>query len=49
MLGQPVPIGCVGISKTCGKVLEVDVERAWKEMGLDAGWSNEVSLEVFVH
>ena len=31
------------------RVLEVDVERAWKEMGLDSGWSNEVSLEVFVH
>jgi len=49
MFGRPVPISCVGVSKTCGKVLEVDVERAWKEMGLDAGWSNEVSLEVFVH
>jgi hypothetical protein len=49
MFGRPVPIGCVGVSKTCGKVLEVDVERAWKEMGLESGWSNEVSLEVFVH
>jgi hypothetical protein len=49
MYGSPVPLGCVGVSKTCGKVLEVDVGRAWKEMGLDSGWSNEVSLEVFVH
>lgn len=29
--------------------MEVDVERAWKEMGEKAGWSNEVSLEIFVH
>jgi hypothetical protein len=43
--GRAVPRGCVGV---CGRVLEVDVERAWREMGEEAGWSNEVSLEVFV-
>jgi hypothetical protein len=47
--GKPIPVGCVKINEVCGKVLEVDVERAWKEMGEEAGWSNEVSLEVFVH
>lgn len=47
--GKPVPVGCVTVNETCGKVLEVDVERAWKEMGEEAGWSNEVSVEVFVH
>jgi hypothetical protein len=47
--GKPIPVGCVKVNKVCGKVLEVDVERAWKEMGEEAGWSNEVSLEVFVH
>lgn len=46
--GKPVPVGCVGVNGVCGKVLEVDVERAWREMGEEAGWSNEVSLEVFV-
>lgn len=47
--GKPVPLGCVKVNDQCGKVLEVDVERAWKEMGEEAGWSNEVSVEVFVH
>jgi hypothetical protein len=47
--GKPIPVGCVKVNEVCGKVLEVDVERAWKEMGEEAGWSNEVSLEVFVH
>lgn len=47
--GRSVPVGCVRVNGVCGKVLEVDVERAWKEMGEEAGWSNEVSLEVFVH
>lgn len=30
-------------------VLEIDVLAAWKEMKLDAGWSNEVTVEVFIH
>ena len=47
--GRPVPIECVKVNDACGKVLEVDVERAWKEMGEKAGWSNEVSVEVLVH
>lgn len=46
--GKPIPRHCVGRSKECDKVLEVDLERAWEEMGEDSGWSNEVSLEVFI-
>ena len=51
MLGKPMPKHCVKKSEEVGvgKVLEVDVERAWRESGEDAGWSNEVSLEVFVY
>ena len=30
------------------KVLEIDVEGAWREMGLEAGWGNELEVEVFV-
>lgn len=30
-----------------GRVIEVDVLGAWDEMGLDAGWSNELSVDVF--
>jgi hypothetical protein len=46
ILGNPIPLACVGAK---GKVLEIDVERAWKESGEDPGWSNEVTLEVFVN
>lgn len=55
ILGKPIPIACVRKSdkvkggKDGSGVLEIDVEKAWKEMKLEPGWSNEVSLEVFVH
>ncbi|TDZ40290.1 putative galactinol--sucrose galactosyltransferase 6 [Colletotrichum spinosum] len=39
-----IPKEACAISKTCENVLEIDVERAWKEMGLHPGWSNEVEL-----
>jgi len=29
-------------------VLEIDIETAWKEMGLDSGWSNEINVDVFI-
>ena len=28
--------------------LEIDVQGAWKDLELDAGWSNEVRVEVFI-
>lgn len=43
--GKTIGEGCV---RKRGKVLEVDVEKAWKESGEEAGWSNEVSLEIFM-
>lgn len=48
--GKPISVECVRRMLTKGKsgVLEIDVERAWKESGESPGWSNEVSLEVFV-
>ncbi|KAL9621159.1 MAG: hypothetical protein Q9160_004410 [Pyrenula sp. 1 TL-2023] len=39
-------VGDAGSGK--GGVLELDVEGAWDSMGLDAGWGNEVQVEVFV-
>jgi hypothetical protein len=49
--GKPIPVGCVRKSEKVGSgnVLEVDVERAWKESGEKAGWSNEVTMEIFMH
>ncbi|KKK23827.1 hypothetical protein ARAM_001531 [Aspergillus rambellii] len=31
-----------------GKVLEIDLQTAWKELGLDAGWSNEIRATLFI-
>lgn len=49
LFGKPIPASCVRINKASNKVLEIDVEKAWRDSGEDAGWSNEVSIEVFVH
>ena len=42
-----VPVHTVSIAEEA-PVLEVDVETAWGEMGLEAGWSNEVRVLVLV-
>ncbi|KAL9030850.1 MAG: hypothetical protein Q9196_001077, partial [Gyalolechia fulgens] len=42
---RAVPVSMVGV---CGMVLEIDVEGAWKEMGLVAGWGSEVEVVVVV-
>ncbi|KAF2212256.1 glycoside hydrolase family 36 protein [Cercospora zeae-maydis SCOH1-5] len=47
--GKPISVECVRISKTAKQVLEIDIERAWKESGEDVGWGNEITLEVFMH
>lgn len=44
--GKPIARECVAAK---GKVLELDIEAAWTKGGYKAGWSNEVSIEVFVH
>ncbi|KAK3117659.1 hypothetical protein LTR53_000788 [Teratosphaeriaceae sp. CCFEE 6253] len=48
MGGKPVPRHCVSVGGAGGRVLEVDVERAWRESGEKAGWGNEVGVEVFI-
>ncbi len=45
--GKVVPVHTVRIAEQA-PVLEVDVEKAWDEMGLQAGWSNEVMVLVLV-
>ncbi|KAL2870887.1 putative raffinose synthase protein Sip1 [Aspergillus lucknowensis] len=44
--GLPIPRKTVW--KEEGKVLAIDVAQAWQEMGLEAGWSNELRLSVFL-
>ena len=47
MFGKVISKECIGIGEG-GEVLEIDAERAWKESGEEAGWSNEVSFEIFL-
>ncbi|KAI9879587.1 MAG: hypothetical protein M1830_008037 [Pleopsidium flavum] len=47
ILGEVIPFHTVRASKS-NKVLEIDIERAWKELGLSSGWSNEVAVDVFI-
>lgn len=46
---RAVPVGTVKVADANEKVLEIDVEAAWKEMGLVAGWGREVEVVVMVH
>ncbi|KAL1879955.1 hypothetical protein VTK73DRAFT_6535 [Phialemonium thermophilum] len=43
--GQPIPPHTV--RKANETVVEIDIETAWKEMGLESGWSNEVELKLY--
>ncbi|KAK3897535.1 glycoside hydrolase [Staphylotrichum tortipilum] len=47
ILGQPVPAHTVSVNAQDAHVLDVDIETAWKEMGLHPGWSNEVRPTVY--
>lgn len=47
--GKPLPVSTVNISQVDQHVLEIDIEAAWKEMGLDAGWSNEVEVRIYIN
>ncbi len=42
-----IPVHTVKISNRA-PVLEIDIETAWHELGLVAGWGNEVTVAVFV-
>ena len=45
---RPIPPHTVKVAESNEKVLEIDVEAAWKEMGLKAGWGNEVEVDVIM-
>ncbi|KAI9807894.1 MAG: hypothetical protein M1825_005200 [Sarcosagium campestre] len=46
--GKVVPRETVRKSDKVGSVLELDIERAWHQMDINAGWSNEVFVEVLI-
>lgn len=37
-----------GETKSKAGILEIDVQGAWKDLKLDAGWSNEVRVEIYI-
>ncbi|ETS81264.1 hypothetical protein PFICI_06266 [Pestalotiopsis fici W106-1] len=45
--GQAVPPHTVSVDKVDQHVVRIDIETAWKEMDLKAGWSNEVEVKVY--
>jgi len=45
--GQPIPPHTVSVDQVDGRVLRVDIETAWTEMGLESGWSNEVETKIY--
>lgn len=47
ILGRPIPFHTIKASDGY-PVLEIDIERAWKEMDLNSGWSNEVTVDIFI-
>ncbi|KAF2786971.1 glycoside hydrolase family 36 protein [Melanomma pulvis-pyrius CBS 109.77] len=48
IFGRPIPLHCVKINEVCDNILEIDIARAWKETDSEAGWSNEVAVEVVI-
>ena len=44
-----MPVHTVKVSEVDKHVLEIDVEKAWKELDLESGWSNEVEVKVYLN
>ena len=49
ILGKVIPIGAIKVNEVDKHVLEIDTEKAWKELDLKTGWSNEVEVKVFLN
>jgi hypothetical protein len=43
---QAVPVESVSVSQSDQHVLEIDIERAWKDLELEAGRLDEVEVKV---
>ena len=48
MLGRAIPLETVKKSDVIKDLLEVDIEKAWEKMGLNGGYSSEVTVEIFI-
>lgn len=49
LAGKVVPVETVSKSKGDARVLDVDIEAAWKTLGLVSKWSNEVSVSLYLN
>jgi hypothetical protein len=47
--GKVLPVRTISVSKVSEYVLEIDVEKAWEELELDSGWSNEVEVKIYIN
>lgn len=45
--GRVIPPSTVRIDPRSDQVLEIDVERAWKAVGVPPDWGNEVEVKVY--
>ncbi|KAI1177359.1 raffinose synthase Sip1 [Nemania sp. FL0916] len=45
--GLPVPLHVVSVDQRDNRILAVDILKAWTEMGLSSGWSNEVEVKIY--
>lgn len=48
ILGKVIPVHTITVSKSDEHVLEIDIEKAWKELQLESGWSNEVEVKIYI-
>jgi hypothetical protein len=45
--GLPIPLHTIVIDQRDSHVLSVDIQKAWDEMELSSGWSNEVEVKIY--
>ncbi|KAI0190911.1 raffinose synthase Sip1 [Xylaria flabelliformis] len=45
--GLPIPPDTVAIDQKDSRVLAIDIQKAWIDMDLSSGWSNEVEVKIY--
>jgi hypothetical protein len=48
MSSAPIPLEYVRVSKRDAHVLEVDLEKLWKDGEFESGWGNEVAVQLLI-
>jgi hypothetical protein len=47
--GKVLPVHTISVSNVSEFVLEIDIGKAWNELDLESGWSNEVEVKVYIN